>query len=294
MLAIFNESEFAWSNATISQYVSRMTGERTVTKNEETSVKHVDILVSNDFNVDNTLLNECVSMESCKTLFAGNTNVKFQQKDERPLVTTGTKYNTDVMFVTIKLKGRIIKDFVHNQNVHCLAKLIAADELTLIVSMKDFGNPEDTMFGIVLHDAKTKTEYTYAFAKNENNEFGLAIESIVVEHAIDRPTFRLNTYRPTRVTHLVFVEDGDYNAFSSAYDGKDKHNILVFADGSGMDLGDAIETAKNEKYKAVTLFVNKGTIVKQEYEEYTDYVNNLKENFKVVNLLLNTGRVVKR
>lgn len=295
MLAIFNESNNAWAMKSLSQYAGSLYKERTISKNNETVTKKTDIIVAKALGELD--LSSFINMNNVQTVYEKNTNVRFQQKDERAILSTGDKYNTDVIAITLTLNGRIIKDFDKTANINCLNYLIAGDELSMVVSVKETNNPADgTSFDIVLHDNKAKVDTTYTFVK-KGNEYDLILSTSAATTAIERPSFKFITYRPARVTRLVFVNSADTAAFSAVYTPKNGTGLVAeFAeDTESGDLDTLIAEFKEDKFRAATLFVNadENTVSRKDFKEYTDVVNKLKSNFRVVNVLLNNGLIIK-
>ena len=244
-------------------------------------------------------------MTSVKTLYPNNTNVKFQHKDERPNITTGDRFNTDVMIISIKLNGRIIKNFVKTSNINCLTYLIAADVLSMIVSIKENTRDYDAgnLFSIILHDNASKTDTTYAFDKIEY-EYMLQTATADSDETIEHPTFKLVAYRPARVTKLVYVDQSDENSFNLALNPKRNPagagEVIVFNPEEGFDIDTAIDLGYGEKkYRACTLFVNmrladvpKNNDINR-FGTYAENITKLKAKFRIVNVLLSDGRILK-
>lgn len=295
MLAIYNESNHAWGIKSLSKFVGSLYTERIVNKNNESATKRTDVIISKDLGELN--LESYVNMTDAATVYENKTNVKFQQKDERAIIGVGDKYNTDVIVFTLALNGRIVKDFERTPNVNCLNYLIAGGELSAIVSVKETNNPADaTTFNIVLHDNKSKTDTTYTFSK-VGNKYTVYAASRVADEVIDRPTFKFIAYRPARVTRLVFVAYNDSSAFNETYTDKRATNIVrgFSTDTDIDDLDSVIKASQNDKFRAVTVFVNadEETVSRKDFGEYNDIINTVKANFRVVNVLLNNGHIIK-
>ena len=131
MLAIYNESKTNWIRATINNKTSKITASRVLSDGK---VRYLDVLISNDIDTSSVVNAKAMNENTpCTTLYNGNTAVKFKSKDLKPFITKSEKFNTDVLFINISLKGKIIKNMSGNHSI--LAYLIAQGELFLIVSL---------------------------------------------------------------------------------------------------------------------------------------------------------------
>ena len=287
MLAIYNESNTNWVRAGINNKTAKITASR-VLKDE--TVRYLDVLVASD--IETSKITEAKSMNEkspCVTLYSGNTSVKFKSKDLKPFITKSEKYNTDVLFINISLKGKIIKNITGDHSI--LAYLIAQGELFLIVSLSD---KNDSMkFEIVLHDSHVVADTTYTFEK-VNNEYKVSTDMVQNDTVITKPTYKLTRFRPARPTNVIFVCDSDKNDMEKLLRYPESHQIMTFIDDDIDDILSFINPLKDSGYKAATLFVNNTEFYGSEDKKYGNEYDTLKANFKFLNIMLNNGKILRK
>lgn len=276
MLVIYNESKTEWRHAKITDRMSKLVCSRVLKDN---SVKYLDILYSNEIEMPE--LKEFTQMTDPKVLYAGDTNVNFQRKDLKPFIAKTDRTNTDILLVTVNLRGKILKN-ITNTKAAVLSYLIAKGELTFAVSLRDFG--EGCSFEFTLHDYTLVNDTTYTFTKTENG-YSLNTSTVVVEDVIMKPSYSIKRFRPNRVTHLVFVMGMDQDAFYDTYQYADKHEVCVF--NSMSELEDKVNEYFKNGYRAATLFNNDDSV---DREESNFTIINSK--FKIMNVLLNNGKLM--
>lgn len=277
MLVMFNESKTEWRHANITNRMSKLVCSR-VLKDE--SVKFLDILYSNEINMPD--LKEYTQMTECKTLYEGDTNVNFQRKDLKPFISKNDRGNTDILLVTVNLKGKILKN-ISNTKEAILSYLIAKGELTFAVSLRDFGD-QPCKFEFTLHDYTQAFDTTYTFTKN-GDKYDVNIETVQVEDVLMKPTYKINRFRPNRVTHLVFVMAMDESEFYKTYQNAERHEVCVFH--SINDLEDKVMEYYKNGYRAATFYTADNEV---DREEQNFKIINSK--FKIMNVLLNNGKLV--
>lgn len=286
MLAIYNESDIKWVNASINNKTSKITASRTLTDGK---VRYLDVLVGNDIATSN--ISNAKSMTEgnpCVTIYNGNTSVKFKNKDLKPFITKSDKYNTDVLFINISLKGKILKSIDGNQSI--LAYLIAQGELFLIVSLIDKGPMK---FDIVLHDSRVVADTTYTFEKVDG-VYNVTTDMVQTDAVISKPAFKINRFRPARPTKVIFTGESDEEALRSVLKYPDSYDIKVFIDDDIDDMTSIITALKESGYKAATLFVNSSDFTGSDDKNYGREFDALRANFKFVNVLLNNGKVMRK
>lgn len=284
---MYNESKINWLRANINGKTSKITTSRTL---NDGKVRYLDVLVNNDLEISSmNNINNMMNQTECATLYDSNTIVKFKSKDLKPFIVKSDKYNTDVLFINIGLKGRIVKSMSNDSSV--LAYLIAAGELFLVVSM----NPkaEHTKFEVVLHDPHAVADTTYTFEK-VNGKYTVSSEMVQTDTVVSKPTYKVTRYRPARPTNLIFVNESDANRLNSLLKYPDSHKIVSFIDGDTDDMMAYIEAVKETGYKAATLFVNSENFNGSDDKTYGAEFDMLKNNFKFVNILLTNSKVVRK
>lgn len=287
MLAIYNESKTNWIRATINNKTSKITASRVL---NDGKVRYLDVLISNDIDTSDVVNAKSMNEETpCTTLYEGKTAVKFKSKDLKPFITKSDKFNTDVLFINISLKGKIIKNMSGNHSI--LAYLIAQGELFLIVSMSD---KDDAMkFDLVLHDPNIVADTTYTFEK-KNGKYYVASDMVQTDAVITKPTYKVTRFRPARPTHVIFVCDSDESIVKKVLKYPDSHNIKVYIDNDEDDIMAFINPLKESGYKAATLFVNRDEFTGSDDEIYGNEYDLLKNNFKFLNILLNNGKILRK
>lgn len=287
MLAIYNESKTNWIRATINNKTSKITASRVLADGK---VRYLDVLISNDIDTSEVVNAKAMNEETpCTTLYEGKTAVKFKSKDLKPFITKSEKFNTDVLFINIGLKGKIIKNMTGNHSI--LAYLIAQGELFLIVSLSD---KDDAMkFDLVLHDPNIVADTTYTFEK-KGGKYVVTSDMVQTDAVITKPTYKVNRFRPARPTNVIFVCDSDEAVMKKLLKYPDSHNIKVFIDNDVDDIMAFINPLKESGYKAATLFVNRDEFTGSDDEVYGNEYDILKNNFKFLNILLNNGKILRK
>lgn len=287
MLAIYNESKNNWIRALINGKTSKITASRVL---NDGKVRYLDVLISNDIDTPTiTDVKGMTDQNPCTTIYNGKTSIKFKSKDLKPFITKSEKYNTDVLFINIALKGKIIKNMSGDHSI--LAYLIAQGELFLIVSLAD---KNDSMkFDLVLHDPHVVADTTYTFEK-VNGVYNVTTDMVQTESVISKPTYKVTRFRPARPTNVVFVCDSDEEDMKKVLKYPDSHNIKVYIDDNIEDLMSFVTPLKENGYKAATLFVNREEFAGTDDYKYGNEFEVLKNNFKFLNILLNNGKVLRK
>ena len=287
MLAIYNESKTNWIKALINGKTSKITASRVL---NDGKVRYLDVLISND--IDTTAVADAKNMTEqnpCATIYDGKTAIKFKSKDLKPFITKSERFNTDVLFINIALKGKIIKNMVGDHSI--LAYLIAQGELFLIVSLAD---KNDSMkFDLVLHDPHVVADTTYTFEK-VNGTYNVTTDMVQTDTVITKPTYKVTRFRPARPTNVIFVCDSDEDDMKKVLKYPDSHNIKTFIDDDVDDMMAFVNPLKENGYKAATLFVNNDEFAGSEDKKYGNEYDILKNNFKFLNILLNNGKVLRK
>lgn len=287
MLAIYNESKTNWIKALINGKTSKITASRVL---NDGKVRYLDVLISND--IDTAAVADAKNMTEqnpCTTIYDGKTAIKFKSKDLKPFITKSERFNTDVLFINIALKGKIIKNMVGDHSI--LAYLIAQGELFLIVSLAD---KNDSMkFDLVLHDPHVVADTTYTFVKVDGT-YKVITDMVQTDAVITKPTYKVTRFRPARPTNVIFVCDSDENDLKKVLKYPDSHNIKTFIDDDADDMMAFVNPLKENGYKAATLFVNSDEFAGSEDKKYGNEYDILKSNFKFLNILLNNGKVLRK
>lgn len=284
MLAMYNESGTNWVRAGINSKTSKITTSRTL---NDGKVRYLDVLINDE--IATPILGEAVNMSEFRTLYDGNTSIKFKSKDLKPYITKSDKYNTDVLFVNIALKGRIIKNISENNSV--IAYLIAHGELFLILALNDKNEPVNV--NVTLHDPNAAADTVYSFEKI-NGRYFVNSDTVQTDAVINKPTYKINRFRPARPTNVIFTADVDSHNVKDNLKYPDSHQIFVYRFGDFGSSFTDIETLKKNGYKAATLYVDQETFVGSDDNNYGEMFNTLKKNFKFVNILLSNGRVLRK
>ena len=287
MLAMYNESKSNWIRALINGKTSKITASRVL---NDGKVRYLDVLISNDIDTSNIAdVKGMTDQNPCTTIYNGKTSVKFKSKDLKPFITKSDKFNTDVLFINIALKGKIIKNMSGDHSI--LAYLIAQGELFLIVSLAD---KNDSMkFDLVLHDPHVVADTTYTFEK-VNGTYNVTTDMVQTESVISKPSYKVTRFRPARPTNVIFVCDSDETDMMKVLKYPESHNIKVFIDDNTEDMMSFITPLKENGYKAATLFVNREEFTGAEDSKYGNEFELLKSNFKFLNILLNNGKVLRK
>ena len=284
MLVIYNENSTPWLRANINDKTSKFTATRTLPDN---TVRYLDILISNELETPD--MGSFVEMTNCVVINDDNTSLQFKKKDLKPFITKSDRYNTDIILINITLKGKIIKD-ISGDRSSVIGYLIAKGELFLIMSVRD-GGSELPSFKVTLHDPHLVADTIYTFAKDKVG-YTLNREDVQVDTVIDKPTFKINHFRPNKPTHVIFTAETAKTKMRNLLKNSDKHEIIEYNNLN--DLASKSENLKKTGYKAVTLFIEKDTFNGTEDTIYGRAFTTLKNNFKIVNVLTSTGKTLRR
>lgn len=281
MLTIFNESTTPWAMTSINERISKFTMNVEL---EEGKRKFMDVIVSNDVECVEDISGFVSMTTGSEVISNDNISVKFQNKDLKPMIVKSTNPNvsSDIILLTINLNGRIITGIEKKGNAAVLGHFIAKDMFIAAVSIKNTN--DDSKFEFTLQ--KESTVYTYTFVKSVDGTYVLSIIETEVEEKIEKPSFVITHFRPSRPTNLIFVSERDLESLKSTYTRYDKHNVITF--NTVESLEEAIEKVKATGYKAATLYNNKE---RERTKRDSMCFEKVKASFKSFNLLSNLGKV---
>lgn len=278
MIYIYNETNTPWAYSKLTDKYSRFTVAKKV---DESKTRYMN-LSSTVMPIEN--IESYVNMDSVDTLYTGTIGLMFQKRDCSPMLTTTTKFSKDIVLMNLNLKGSVIKA-INSDTMNVINYMIAKGELSLVLSGEETGNNN---VEIVLHNDKEKLTTTYKFTK----EGGHYLVEVIVEETgetLAAPNFKIHKFRPNRPTHAIVVHESDDEYFENAQPVPvDRHVIYHYRD---TNVDDIIGLLKKDKYNAVTLFVNKSEL---ENNEQIKNFTAFKKAFAVVNILLNTKKVIKK
>ena len=286
MLVIYNETSNPWTMKTINDRVSKIEITRTVDPVKKIS-RTIGITYPTNLEIGD--IGNIKNYYTPVTVNDSNTNILFQHKSCSPTVIDNSKYNKDIMFINLNIGDMIVSN-IRTENVFILSYIIMKGELILIAAVSDKDNKG---LEVTLYNEKENKCVVYDFNKTES-EYKLN----VVDREVD-PDFALEPYvfrkfRPACPTKLIYAMERDDFALNKAIDHPENHIIKYFVDYNSLE--ESIDEMTSQKYSAATLFVNKSNL-KAELQNKGDYYNILEtisNKFKIVNVLLNTGKVVKQ
>lgn len=275
MLVIYNETKNAWRHAGVTPNSSKLVNTTTL---KDGSVKFLDILYTNALNLPE--LTDCVEMTECKTVYDGNTNINFQRKDLKPFIATHDTKNTDILLISVNLKGKILKN-ITNTKAAVLSYIIARGNITFAVSIRDMGDM--CKFEFVCHDYTLAQDTTYTFTK-VNGKYEVTTKEDQVDEVVMQPTYKIVRFRPNRVTHLVFVIDIDKRDFDNVYPNSERHEVCVVNNLN--ELEEKVNEYYKAGYRATTLFINETELDKDDIS-----FKKVNSKFKIMNVLLSNGKL---
>ena len=283
MLAIYNESKTPWMLKEITENVSRIssTFRYQDRENKECSrtigMKFIGAMnILPDVNFENI-----IETEQPVSIFEDNTNINFHRRNFRPYVNLGRNGNKDILFITIDLKGSIVTDI----SVPVLHNYIAHGCMSLIVSVTN-----DAV--ITLHNATNNTDTKYVFNKADN-KYSVIITTEAADETAEHNLYTIRKYRPSTPTYIIFTHVSDEKSLKEIEDLKlQYYKVVTFSNKAEFE--EAVETVINDKYTAATLFVNLDDIKSERFSIYKNNYHTLKSKFSVFNVLLKTGKILKR
>lgn len=283
MILMYNETSTPWEAKQVNEFVYKLISTKEIDTDKQI---YMDILLSNDVKLDDTDLSKYVEMEDIATLTEMSTNVTFQKKNCKPFIGTGLKFNKDVLFINVNLLGSIVSH-IDTKNAFVLNSYLVKGQLALIVSL-------DKEFSFTLYNAQEKTSTKYRFFKdNGKYDIELTYENDVKE----QKKVTITKYRPNKPTHLIFAKSEDMDALHKQLSNKHKKepSHLIY---DIEKLKENIDITKAQNYNAATLFINRDNYKPYDGESEkstTDVVlDTIKDNYRVVNILLKNGKIIKK
>jgi len=278
MLYIYNETKTPWRCEKINDNLNKFIVKKKI---DEERTKRIEIVTTNDVvtNSGETV----IALNKPMKIYDGMTGILFQKKDCAPMITTSTKYGKDIMLFNINLKGSFIKN-INTTNVFILTYMVAKSEFSSVISISD---TNDIVFDLELHNPKEGTDTIYKLIKTTDG-YEVKLETKEATEIIEAPTFKIHKFRPARPTNLIFVNKEDVNTLTSTIlENPEKFTIKEFTQDN---IAEVIAEAKSEGFRAVTLFHNVDIIQSAIGRHY----GLIKKEFQILNILLNTGKVIKR
>ena len=284
MITIYNESNTPWSLEAINETCSRLSSTIKYTNKEKAELRKtigINVTGENVFG-EELNLDKLIEMKEPVTISNKSTNTAFRKKDCRAYITTDTKFNKNLVFATIKLNGSTITDIT----APVLEYYIACGYICMIVATND-------AFTVSMHDAKNNIDTTYAFCTyEEDGAYNVTISESTPEET-EYEMYAIKKYRPKKATYVIFSHVRDVNALKNIEKlNLDYYKVVTFANKDEFD--SAVESVINEKYSAVTLFANTTEATGDNFKIYKNNYNTLRSKFRVFNLLLSDGKILKR
>lgn len=294
MIGIYNNTDSAWSTNVLNEKVTCLFKEKVYERRgQEKPVKRSIHIISYTSLFDEGLENSIaqVNMTEPKVITDKNTTIIFSKKDFNPFITERPEHLKDILLLSLDLKGRKIIE-ISNENIFVLEGFILGGELSLIASLN---NQENTL-NIKLFDKVNNKIDVYTFGKSE--------DGFCVKQATEVPTgnegtaeFMLKKFRPAKPTFTILTYSQDSENLQPLVDAN-THNIVEV---SKKNMDEVVQSLHEEKYKAVTLFVNSNEFGDTEKKIYGALLKRLipfktekSIRFKVVYILLANGKVIKR
>ena len=295
MIALFNNTNMQW-RAKINSQKSNYSEVSVSKKDKEGNVTVLKLTVPTDINIDALAEsgNECVH-----SVYGKPSGLFYDNKNHRPTVSENAE-NKDIFLIGLDLKNGIVADMTR-QDLFVIGYLISRGCLYMIASVKTGCKG----FYITTYNRDRRLETKYEFEIGEDVTVDLANRTTVnvSTKQTKRSTeelFKIHTFRPSRATHLLYINNKDKAlAESVAAEGKlfsmEKNNIVYFNDFE--DLGEAVKAQLANGYTAASMFTDLTTCRYDQYGDYEDYIIRMRSAFDVNNIILggvNPPIVIKR
>lgn len=293
MIGIYNEGRNNWEASQVNDKVHCVFTNKEIDKGGKKAKQSAHIIVYNSIFDDAsqslhqlTTKAEYCNMKDIATISDKNSTIVFSKKDYNPFVTEKSQQLKDILLITLRLRGRKVIG-ISNDNTFILDGFIMGGELSLIASLNNF---ENSLSINLLNDA-TGEVTVYTFGRNvEGNVLCMDVATRKAEQTeLEAERIKIKKFRPSRPTHTIIVYKKDLEQLQQVVDTKN-HNVVEI---SKLDMDKVIEELKDQKYKAVTLFVNTDEITGVTKKIYGAAMVKFNKEFKTYYELLNTKRVRK-
>ena len=223
-------------------------------------------------------------------------NISYGRKQFSPfIVTTSNVFISDVILITLNLNSKILTG-MSRENISVLGSYILAGELTIIVSI----NRKDVTLFLEFLDKDTKMITEHALAISEVGEI------YYNEEEYDAPTtmfnskgeslyipYMLNNFRPSRPTYTILtMNERDRKRLirlNERYDSS-AFNVINCTES---DINNVVTELKQDRYSAVTLFVDSEYLNNVTKKKYSKALSILEHEFKTFYVLLNNNKITK-
>lgn len=288
MISIYNETKNAWKINELSEYVIRFmkTKQRTL-EDGSTRKRLISVISYTRLFEDKQKLNQQLAKAKLTdvpvVLTDKQTGIIFNNKEFKPIITGDNKFNKNILFGSIFLKGRKIIN-VRNDSTFLLEFFMFGAEFSFITSF----NTKDASFGIILLDERTNVVTEYEITQVDG-KFVVETSERAVEEDDLKSNFRVRVFRPSRPTNVILAFEDEIPYIPVDLE---RYRIIPITH-EGLDA--VIKDLVDRNFKAVTLYVN--TAFRKESEEerkkYGRVIGKLKPKFQTVFKMHTGGKIDK-
>jgi hypothetical protein len=214
------------------------------------------------------------------------TSVMFNRKDYSPFIINKDISPKDILLISLDLKAKKIVE-ISSENVFLLEGFLMGGELSIIATL----NNKQSTLNVKLLDSDRDKVVTYTFSVDpEKNKFYVDLDEMKADCKPEDIQFKLKRFRPAKPTYAIITHTKDTQKLKSIVD-PEKHYIVEI---TKQNIDSVIEKlAGEEKYKAVTLFLNTDEVTDTTRRMYGSIITKLQEQFRIYYEMLNTNKIIK-
>lgn len=292
MIFIYNETNINWKAVPISDKVVAL--KRVNTRNIGTKVIETrnSIILSRKL-ITKDFVDRLVKKGSNNTEAVNISDIRpalyFSYKKMEPFISNfntedNEKPNKHLALITLNIGDRKILE-INSENTFILNSALANRELSLVVYLNHNHN-----LSIKLANRMGIKE-TVSF-RVMNNRLVKTIERTETKDRVeDIKKFRIKNFTPKMPTYKVLAYKGYVEKVEKVLlEKKSNHTLTLYT----MDtIQDRIKELKNEKYTAITLYIDSEEFNERFKKLNSKVLYNLNKNFDIINILLSNGKVIK-
>lgn len=298
MISIYNETKTPWllykNGDTDVVKISKLK-ERVHSVTKETKRRSLTCItyasLFDDISRTSDIMKTITQSKTITPIVDKKTAIIFNRKELKPFISErGEGIEKDILFASIFLAGRKVVH-IRNNDAFFLDYFMLNSDFSFIAS---FNRPDAYLTIDLLDEAQDKV-FTYVFTK-ENGTMKTTIFTRKKDEDKDSTDFKIRTFRPSKPTYTIITSKSDDNDALNTILKPDAHYVLhAGISETGDVLPDVVEKLKEEKYRAVTLFVNKPFELSEELdsEEIESIINVLKQQFYIVYKLYADNKIKK-